>query len=96
MYSLRYGTPPIVRATGGLADTVVPAITANIAAGTANGYMFEEADPAALLEAIERAVGAWREPASWRALQQAGMRADFSWRRSAARYLALFRAIAAR
>ena len=94
MYSLRYGTPPIVRATGGLADTVVPATARNIAAGTANGYMFDEAAPEALREAIAHAVKAWRNPAAWRALQQAGMKADFSWRRSAARYLELFRAVA--
>lgn len=96
MYSLRYGTPPVVRATGGLVDTVVPATPENMAARTANGFMFEDADPGALREAIEQAVRAWRHPASWRALQQAGMQADFSWRRSAARYLALFRAVAAR
>jgi starch synthase len=96
MYSLRYGTPPIVRATGGLVDTVVPATPENLAAGTANGYMFAEADPGSLAQAIERAVRAWREPASWQALQQAGMKADFSWRRSAARYLTLFRAAAGR
>jgi starch synthase len=96
MYSLRYGTPPIVRATGGLADTVVPATAENMAARTANGFAFVEADPDALRRAIEQAVRAWREPAAWRALQQAGMKADFSWRRAAVRYLALFRAIAAR
>ena len=96
MYSLRYGTPPIVRATGGLADTVVPATAENMASRTANGFAFAEADPDALRAAIEQAVRAWREPQAWRALQQAGMNADFSWRRSAARYLALFRAVAGR
>jgi len=95
MYSLRYGTPPVVRATGGLVDTVVPATPENLAAGTANGFSFMAAEPPALREAIEQAVRAWREPAVWRALQQAGMRADFSWRRSAERYLSVFRSIAA-
>jgi starch synthase len=96
MYSLRYGTPPVVRATGGLADTVVPATAENVAAGTANGFVFTDADPRALGAAIEQAVRTWRDPPSWRRIQQAGMNADFSWRRSAARYLALFRAIAPR
>jgi starch synthase len=96
MYSLRYGTPPIVRATGGLADTVVPATAENVAAGTANGFAFTDAHPRALGATIEQAVRMWRDRASWRGLQRAGMNADFSWRRSAVRYLALFRAIAPR
>ena len=94
MYSLRYGTPPIVRETGGLADTIVPATAKNIEAGVANGFAFVDNDPRALAAAIEQAVRTWREAPAWRALQQAGMNADFSWRRSAARYLALFRALA--
>ncbi len=96
MYSLRYGTPPVVRATGGLVDTVVPATPQNMSAGTANGFWFVAAQPEALREAIELAVSTWRDRPAWRALQLAGMRTDFSWRRSAARYLALFHAVAAR
>ncbi len=96
MYSLRYGTPPVVRATGGLVDTVVAATNETLASGTATGFAFEDPDPDALLEAITRAIEAWRDATTWRRLQQAGMAADFSWRRSAARYLALFRAVADR
>jgi starch synthase len=90
IYSLRYGTPPIVRNTGGLADTVVDASDANLAADRANGFLFEEISTAALLEAIDRALGCYAEPDVWAALQQHGMAADFSWSRSASDYLALY------
>ena len=95
MYSLRYGTPPVVRATGGLADTVVDCNAATLAAGTANGFVFAEATPQALLAALERAVSTWRERARWRQLQLNGMRLDFSWRTSAQRYCDLYRALIA-
>lgn len=90
MYSLRYGTPPVVRSTGGLADTVVDATAENVAAGTANGFTFATPDAAALCEALGRAVHAWRDKALWNAIQRAGMSRDFSWDRSAASYLSLF------
>ena len=94
MYSLRYGTPPVVRATGGLADTVIDATPEEIAAGRANGFVFGPAEPGALREALARAVSAWRDGATWRALQRAGMAQDFSWRRSARAYLELFESLA--
>lgn len=90
MYSLRYGTPPVVRSTGGLADTVVDATPETIAAGTANGFTFATPDAAALCEALGRAIHAWRDKALWNAIQRAGMSRDFSWDRSAAGYLSLF------
>ncbi len=93
IYSLRYGTPPIVRRTGGLADTVSDADAANLAAGTANGFVFEQISAAALLEAIDRALGCYTQPQVWRALQSAGMSADFSWTRSAEEYLRLYQRI---
>ena len=95
MYSLRYGTPPVVRATGGLADTVVDCNEATLAAGTANGFVFSEPSPQALRAALERAVGIWRDRARWRELQCNGMRLDFSWRTSARRYCNLYRALIA-
>ena len=96
MYSLRYGTPPVVRATGGLADTVVDCNAATLAAGTANGFVFTEATPQALLAALERAVSTWRNRAQWRELQRNGMRLDFSWQTSAQRYCDLYRALLAK
>ncbi len=93
LYSLRYGTVPVVRKTGGLADTIVDAA----ARGTANGFVFETYDPGALWGALERALAAFRDRRLWRRLQQTGMRQDFSWRRAAGRYVDTYRqALAAR
>jgi len=91
LYSLRYGTIPVVRRTGGLADSVADATPAAVAEGTATGFVFDDYNPAAFLRALDRARGIFRDPVSWRRIQQAGMRADFSWDRSAARYAALYR-----
>ena len=93
MYSLRYGTPPVVRATGGLADTVVDCNERTVQNGTANGFVFEEPTPAALRKALNRAVATWRDRVAWRKLQRNGMRIDFSWEASALRYRDLYRAL---
>ncbi len=92
MYSLRYGTPPVVRRTGGLADTVVDATPQALADGGANGFVFEEASAPALFDALHRAIATFGDPRTWRAIQRAGMRADFSWSGAAARYLEAYRA----
>jgi len=96
MYSQRYGTPPVVRATGGLADTVVDCTAETLADGCASGFVFREASAPALLDAIERAARCWRDPASWRALQRNGMARDFGWEASARRYAALYAQLAPR
>ncbi|WP_153116418.1 glycogen synthase GlgA [Rhodocyclus tenuis] len=97
MYSLRYGTPPLVRATGGLADTVVDCNEETLADNTANGFVFAEPTAHALWLTLERATRTWRERSVWRRLQQNGMRGDRSWRRAADDYLALYeRAVAER
>jgi starch synthase len=90
LYSLRYGTVPVVRRTGGLADSIVDATPRALEEGVANGFVFEAYTPAALWEALRRALDAYRAPAVWRRVQQHGMRADFSWNRSAGRYLELY------
>lgn len=90
LYSLRYGTPPIVHNTGGLADSVVDASEANMEKGIATGFVFNKPDPASLLGAIDRALALYAEPDRWKQLMQTGMRQDFSWTRSAAAYLALY------
>lgn len=90
IYSLRYGTPPIVRNTGGLADTVIDASAHNISAGTANGFVFDAISAESLLEAIDRALGCYAQPETWAGLQRTGMAEDYSWARSAAAYLALY------
>jgi starch synthase len=84
MYSLRYGTVPIVRRTGGLADTVRDWDPAS-ARGT--GFLFGPYEVEALLGAVRRALAAYADPAALLALRRAGMAEDFSWRRSAERYL---------
>jgi len=90
IYSLRYGTPPIVRQTGGLADTVVDSDDCHRVAGSANGFSFQDITTAALLEGIDRALGCYAQPEAWASLQRNGMAADFSWTRSAEAYLALY------
>ena len=96
MYSLRYGTPPLVRNTGGLADTVVDCNAASLATGSANGFVFEEATPQALLEAIRRAAAAWRDKPLWHKLQRNGMALDFSWSRAATAYKDIYTGLTAK
>jgi len=94
MYSQRYGTPPVVRATGGLVDSVVDCTPESLAAGEATGFVFAPATGLALLDAVERAATIYRDPRAWRALQANGMARDFSWRASAERYAAIYAGIA--
>ena len=91
MYSLRYGTPPVVRNTGGLADTVVDASDENIENGTATGFVFDHADDASLRDALDRAVDLFGKRRRWMQLIKQGMRQDWSWEKSAQRYLSLYR-----
>jgi starch synthase len=85
MYSQRYGTPPVARATGGLVDTIGDGET---------GFLFERAEPGALAAAARRALAAWRDPRRWRELQRAGMRRDFSWPAAARQYARLYSRLA--
>ncbi len=91
MYSLRYGTPPVVRATGGLADTVVDVSPDSLAERTACGFVLDADTPHALWLALERAAAAWRDRRLWQRIQQNGMRRDFSWEHAARDYAALYR-----
>ena len=91
LFSLRYGTVPVVHRTGGLADTVIDATPGNLQAGKATGFVFEHADPNGLWWAIGRALDLWRTPgAGWEGLAVAGMRQDHSWQASARRYEELY------
>lgn len=97
MYGLRYGTLPLVRRVGGLADTVVDASEDNLRNDQATGFVFDAATPSALEGAIERAAKLYRTPKTWRQLRLRAMAQDFTWQRSATQYLQLYReAIAAR
>ncbi|TMG74256.1 MAG: glycogen synthase GlgA [Betaproteobacteria bacterium] len=81
MYSQRYGTPPVARATGGLVDTIADGET---------GFLFERAESAALVAAVRRALEVYREPRRWRELQRRGMARDFSWSAPARQYADLY------
>jgi starch synthase len=89
MYSLRYGTPPIVRATGGLDDTVQ---NFGPRSHQGTGFKFQEYEPEALLGSLRAALKAYRDPEAWRTLQQNGMAKDFSWKASAPAYVTLYEA----
>lgn len=84
IYSLRYGTVPVVRATGGLDDTI----------DESTGFKFRDYTAAALIAAVREALAAYRDPNRWRSMMVAGMRKDFSWAASAAAYAALYRKLA--
>ena len=88
MYALRYGTVPVVRSTGGLADTVEPF---DARKGTGTGFRFETPDGTGLLWALDQALAAWKDRGAWTALQKRGMSRDFSWERSGREYVELYR-----
>jgi starch synthase len=89
---MRCGTLPVVRATGGLADTVVDATQATLANDTATGFSFGPVSAEAFWAAIQRALALyWGEPDAWRRVMRTSMRADWSWQRSAAEYERLYR-----
>lgn len=90
LYSLRYGTLPVVREVGGLADTVVDASDDALCAGTATGFVFREPEPDAFQAAVQRAINLWYDKERWRQIQANAMSRDFSWQQSAARYLELY------
>ncbi|HEV2907680.1 MAG TPA: glycogen/starch synthase, partial [Candidatus Eremiobacteraceae bacterium] len=93
MYSMRYGTPPVVHRVGGLADTVVDADVASLHDESATGFVFDTPTAQAFEQAIARALSLFSDADRWRTLQQTGMRADFSWTRSAQAYLDLYNAL---
>jgi starch synthase len=91
MYSLRYGTVPVVRAVGGLADTVREAVAGEKSEkGGATGFVFHDYTPQALYEALQRALAAFEDRQRWRELQLAGMAEDHSWDRSAREYVRVY------
>jgi len=93
LYSLRYGTVPVVRKTGGLADTVVPFTPTNVQLGKATGFQFETATAASLLIVMKEAIAAYRDRSAWSRLISAGMNTDVSWARSAQEYNRLFESL---
>lgn len=94
MYSLRYGAVPVVRSTGGLADTVTDATDETIANQTATGFSFVSYETAALEYALSRAISTYQHmPQVWGRIVETGMRRDWSWRRSAERYVEVYQRV---
>ncbi len=96
LYSLRYGAVPVVRATGGLADTVTDTTPETLAAGTATGFCFKEYSVLGLSEALRRACEAFANRDVWRQIVATGMSQNWSWTRSAHEYLQLYESTLAR
>jgi starch synthase len=96
LYSLAYGTIPIVRSTGGLADTVVDTNPETIANRTATGFAFRDANAHALKEAIDRALALWPDGSTWSSLIANAMKADWTWERVARAYLGLYNEVSQR
>jgi starch synthase len=91
LYSLKYGTVPVVRATGGLADTIVDCTPQSLAEGTATGFSFVPYTSAALVGTVQRALQLYRgSPEKWLALMRTGMQQDWSWDRIAGEYDKLY------
>lgn len=93
MYGLRYGTPPVVRRTGGLADSVHNTTATSLANNSANGFVFDLPNTKELLTTIQRALSSYGNKAEWRQIQQNGMAVDLSWDHSAQEYLNIYRSL---
>ncbi|MDX8379042.1 MAG: glycogen synthase GlgA [Gallionella sp.] len=89
-YSQRYGTPPIVHNTGGLADSVVDCTSETLKAGTASGFVFSGMTTENLFDTIKRAVNLYNEERKWKMLRKNCMRKDFSWHNSASAYREIY------
>jgi starch synthase len=90
LYSLRYGTVPVVRRTGGLADSIQDATPTAIITGDGTGFVFVEPTPDSLLDAIRRCISVYEDFDSWRKIQTNGMKKDFSWYTAAKEYVKLY------
>jgi starch synthase len=95
MYSMRYGTLPVVRRTGGLADTVTDTTPETLTAGTATGFVFDEPTSAAFSACLACALALYADRKPWRQVQRNGMQRDFGWAQGAARYKALYQRLRA-
>jgi len=93
MYAMAYGTPPVVRRTGGLADTVTDSDDATLWDDSATGFMFDQPEPAELLRTLRRALSLYHDHKTWKAIQSNGMQRDFSWQHAAEQYLEVYRSL---
>jgi starch synthase len=90
MYSLMYGTVPLVRETGGLADTV---IRYNEKTGEGNGFVFKKYDSKEMIKELQRALTIYQDKKTWLKIMRSGMKVDFSWGISAKKYIDLYKTI---
>ncbi|GAA4215347.1 starch synthase [Sagittula marina] len=93
LYGLRYGTLPVVARTGGLADTVIDANAAALAAKCANGFVFDEVTPEAISAALDRVFAAYADPKQWQAMMRAAMRQPVGWEEQAGAYVSLYESL---
>ena len=93
MIGLRYGSVPLVRFTGGLADTVFDIDTSKKPENERNGFVFDFPDPSGVDWALDRSLKYYKDPAKWAKIVQQGMRCDYSWSRSADAYLEIYKAL---
>jgi starch synthase len=91
LYALKYGSLPLVRRTGGLADTVIDCTLEDLADDRATGFVFERFEAADLTRTLRRAFALWARPREWRAVRRRAMAQHFGWDTAAASYLALYR-----
>jgi len=90
MYSLRYGTPPVVNFTGGLADTVIDTTKKTLKNKTANGFVLKELSGEGLLQTVLAAINIYKQPERWQQICETAMQQDFGWETSAKKYQALY------
>lgn len=93
MYGLRYGTPPVVTNTGGLADSVQDTNASSLKNGTANGFVMSSASPAALTASLKHALDYYADSSTWQSIQRNGMQGELGWNKSAKEYLQLYRQV---
>ena len=93
-YAMRYGTLPIVRRTGGLADTVVGCSEATMHDGSANGFTFDQATAEDMLACLDRALALYRQPVAWRRIQRRAMEHYHGWEEAAHQYMDIYRRLA--
>lgn len=93
MYGLRYGTPPVVRRTGGLADSVCDTNETTLGDGSATGFVFDLADKQSLLGCVQRAIDLYQDKPRWESVQRNGMARDLGWDHSASAYRDIYRSL---
>ncbi|MCB5206257.1 glycogen synthase GlgA [Methylovorus mays] len=94
MYGMRYGTPPVVNRTGGLADSIIDTTPASLQAQTATGFIMESADTTELYNTLRRAINYFHDQINWKKIQQNGMHRDLGWEQSAKEYIDVYQSIA--